>query len=187
MKFLPLSFLVIAVLAQPSLAKEVGPKPLYKSRILKSGDPERLIPIEVALQGRNLYLVVSSEGNGSHDWSNWIEPELVMVDGRTLDLTAIKWRAAFSTVGAIRNGKTYRGGPMTVAGKEYPRGLGTHADSFIWFEVPDGTTTFRAKVALDDGGAIRGAEQTPASVRFLVFDREPVGFPRAPEIGRAHV
>ena len=108
MKFLPLSFLVIAVLAQPSLAKEVGPKPLYKSRILKSSDPERLIPIEVALQGRNLYLVVSSEGNGSHDWSNWIEPELVMVDGRTLDLTAIKWRAAFSTVGAIGNGKTYR-------------------------------------------------------------------------------
>ena len=89
MKFLPLSFLVIAVLAQPSLAKEVGPKPLYKSRILKSGDPERLIPIEVALQGRNLYLVVSSEGNGSHDWSNWIKPELVMEDGTTLDLTTM--------------------------------------------------------------------------------------------------
>ena len=181
MKFLSLSFLVVVLLAQSSLAEGVGPKPLYKSRILKSGDPERLIPIEVTLQGRNLYLVVSSEGNGSHDWSNWIEPELVMADGTTLDLTTIKWRAAFSTVGAIRDGKTYRGGPMTVAGKEYTRGLGTHADSFIWFEVPDGTTTFRAKVALDDGGAIRGAEQTPASVRFLVFDREPVGFPRAPD------
>ncbi len=181
MKFLSLSLLVVVLLAQPLLAQSVGPEPLYKSRILKSGDTERLIPIEVALKGGNLYLVVSSEGNGSHDWSNWIEPELVMEDGAILDLTTIKWRAAFSTVGAVRHGKTYRGGPMKVAGKEYTRGLGTHADSFIWFEVPAGAAAFRTKVALDDGGAIRGAELTPASVRFLVFDREPIGFARTPD------
>ena len=181
MKFPSFSILVVVLVAQPLLAQGVGPEPLYKSRILRSGDAERLIPVEVALQREDLYLVVSSEGNGSHDWSNWIDPELVMEDGRIVDLTTLSWRAAFSTVGAIRAGKTYRGGPMTVAGKEYARGLGTHADSFIWFEVPAGATTFRAKVALDDGGAIRGAELTPASVRFLVFDHEPIGFPRAPD------
>ncbi|RCL36153.1 MAG: dehydrogenase [Verrucomicrobia bacterium] len=181
MKFPSFFLLVVAFLAQPMLAQGVGPEPLYKSRILKSGDAERLIPIEVELQRRDLYLVVSNEGNGSHDWSNWIEPELVMQDGSSIDLTTLSWRAAFSTVGAIKQGKTYRGGPMTVAGKEYTRGLGTHADSFIWFEVPAGATTFRSKVALDDGGAIRGADLTPASVRFLVFDREPIGFARAPD------
>ena len=181
MKFPSFSILVVVLVAQPLLGQGVGPEPLYKSRILRSGDAERLIPVEVALQREDLYLVVSSEGNGSHDWSNWIDPELVMEDGRIVDLTTLSWRAAFSTVGAIRAGKTYRGGPMTVAGKEYARGLGTHADSFIWFEVPAGATTFRAKVALDDGGAIRGAELTPASVRFLVFDHEPIGFPRAPD------
>ena len=181
MKFPSFSLLVVVLFAHPLLAQGVGPEPLYKSRILKSGDAERLLPIEVELQRRDLYLVVSSEGNGSHDWSNWIEPELVMKDGAIVDLTAQSWRAAFSTVGAIKHGKTYRGGPMTVAGKEYTRGLGTHADSFIWFEVPADAATFRAKVALDDGGAIRGAELTPASVRFLVFDREPIGFARTPD------
>ena len=181
MKSLSLALFLVAPLAQPLLAQGVGPDPLYRSQILKSGDTERLIPIEVALKRDDLYLVVSSEGNGSHDWSNWIEPELVMQDGTTLDLTTLPWRTAFSTVGEIQRGKTYRGGRMKVAGKEYTKGLGTHADSFIWFQVPMGATTFRARVALDDGGAIRDAELTPASVRFLVFDREPIGFARTPD------
>ena len=154
MKFPSFFLPIVVLLTQPTFAQTVGPDPLYTSRILKSGDTERLITIEVELQRRDLYLVVSSEGNGSHDWSNWIEPEIVMQDGASLDLTTLPWRAAFSTVGEIKQGKTYRGGPMTVAGKEYTRGLGTHADSFIWFEVPAGATTFRSKVALDDGGEV---------------------------------
>ena len=181
MKSLSLVLFLVAPLAQPLVAQGVGPEPLYKSRILKSGDTERLIPIEVALKRGDLYLIVSSEGNGSHDWANWLEPELVMQDGTTLDLATFPWRTAFSTVGEIQRGKTYRGGRMKVAGKEHTKGLGTHADSFIWFQVPSGATTFRTKVALDDGGAIRDAELTPASVRFLVFDREPIGFVRKPD------
>lgn len=180
MKSLSLTLFLVAVFAQASAA-QVGSEPLYQSPILKSGDTERLVPIEVALTKRDLYLIVSSEGNGSHDWANWIEPEVVMKDGTIVDLTTLKWRTAFSTVGQIQRGKTYRGGTMKVAGKEYTKGLGTHADSFIWFQVPKGATTFRAKVALDDGGAIRGADLTPASVRFLVFDREPIGFAKSPD------
>ena len=178
MKPLLLTIILCASFAHPSLAQVVGPEPLYKSRILKSGDVERLIPIEVALKKRDLYLIVSSEGNASHDWASWIEPEVVMKDGTALDLTTHDWLTAFNQ---IQRGKTYRGGTMMVAGKEYTKGLGTHADSFIWFQVPEGATTFRAKIALDDGGAIRGDEFTPASVRFLVFDREPIGYAKTPD------
>ena len=157
----------------PLLAQIVGPEPLYKSRLLKSGDEERLIPIEVALNKRDLYLIVSSDGNASHDWASWIEPEIVMKDGTTVDLTTLRWRTASNQV---QRGKTYRGDPMMVAGKKYTNGLGTHAESFIWFRVPKGSTTFRAKIALDDGGALRDDQLTPASVRFLVYDREPIGY-----------
>ena len=180
MKSLFLALSLVALLAQASLA-HVGPEPLYKTRILKSGDAQRLVPIEVALTTRDLYLIASSEGNGSHDWACWLEPEVVLKDGTTLDLTAHPWRTAFATVGQINRGKTYRGGTMKVAGKEYDRGLGMHADSFLWYQLPEDATTFRAKVALDDGGAVRGNEPTPASVRFLVFDREPIGFARTPD------
>ena len=173
MKALIVTLILCAGISDDSQAQVTGPEPLYKSRLLKSGDEERLIPIEVALKRRDLYLIVSSDGNASHDWSSWIEPEIIMKDGTTLDLTTLRWRTASNQV---KRGQNYRGGPMMVAGKEYTTGLGTHAESFIWFKLPKGSTTFRAKIALDDGGALRDGALTPASVRFLVYDREPIGY-----------
>ncbi len=85
MKPLLLTLILCAGFAHASLAQVVGPEPLYKSRLLKSGDEERLIPIEVALKKRDLYLIVSSDGNASHDWASWIEPEIIMKDGTTVD------------------------------------------------------------------------------------------------------
>ena len=123
MKFPSFTILVVVLVAQPLLAQGVGPEPLYKSRILRSGDAERLIPVEVALQQEDLCLV-SGEGNGSHDWSNWIDPELVMEDGRIVDLTTLSWRAALYGWGDPSR-ETYRGGPMTVAGKA-TRGASGH-------------------------------------------------------------
>ena len=163
MKPLLLALILYTSFTYPLLAQIAGPEPLYKSRLLKSGDEERLIPIEVALKKRDLYLIVSSDGNASHDWASWIEPEIIMKDGTTVDLTTLRWRTASNQV---QRGKTYRGDPMMVAGKKYTNGLGTHAESFIWFRVPKGSTTFRAKIALDDGGALRDDPLTPASVRF---------------------
>ena len=165
-----------AACAQEEAGTTRAPEPLYESPVLRSGDPQRLHAFEIALTRPHLYLVVSSEGNKSHDWANWIEPEVVMQDGTVLDLTTFSWKTAASASGQVHRGRNYRGGPLLVDGKEFASGLGTHADSMILFEVPGNATTFRAKVALDDGGAVRGTELTPASVRFLVFDREPTGF-----------
>ena len=51
------------------------------------------------------------------------------------------------------------------------------AKNLHWTTLRAGcSTTFRAKIALDDGGALRDDQLTPASVRFLVYDREPVGY-----------
>ena len=85
MKALIVTLILCAGISDDSQAQVTGPEPLYKSRLLKSGDEERLIPIEVALKRRDLYLIVSSDGNASHDWSSWIEPEIIMKDGTTLD------------------------------------------------------------------------------------------------------
>ena len=78
MKPLLLILILCTGFAHASQGQVVGPEPLYKSRVLKSGDEERLIPIEVALNKRDLYLIVSSDGKASHDWASWIEPEVVM-------------------------------------------------------------------------------------------------------------
>ena len=112
MKSLFFTLIFFAGFTHALQAQIVGPEPLYKSRLLKSGDEERLIPIEVDLKKRDLYLIVSSDGNASHDWSSWIEPEIIMKDGTTLDLTTLRWRTASNQV---KRGQNYRGGPMTVS------------------------------------------------------------------------
>ena len=63
-----------------------------------------------------------------------------------------------------------------VAGKERYQGLGTHADPLFGSDSPKAPPPCGQKIALDDGGALRDGELTPASVRFLVYDREPVGY-----------
>ena len=68
------------------------------------------------------------------------------------DLTKLKWKEAQS-LGTTRIGKNYDGKPLKIAGKEYTRGIGTHASSFIAYELPAPAKSFRAKIGIDDGGA----------------------------------
>jgi putative membrane-bound dehydrogenase-like protein len=106
------------------------------------------------------------------DWSDWIEPEVVLMDGTVIDLTKLKWKEAES-LGQSRIGKNYDGKPLKIAGKEYARGIGTHASSFISYELPGPAKSFRAKVGIDDGGAIRGGKPSSADVKFAVFTTRP--------------
>ena len=160
--------------------QKIATKPLYKSPLMKSGDKERLATIDIAFkkQKRDLYLLVSDEGDQSHDWANWIEPVLVMEDGPIQDLTALSWKSATTAFGSVNRGANCDGNPLTIAGNIYEKGIGVHADSILHFKIPKGTVRLRAKVGLDDGGADRNG-RTPASVRFYVFDEEPVGIAKA--------
>ena len=67
-------------------------------------------------------------------------------------------------------------GALKVAGKEYARGIGTHANSFIAYQLPGPAKTFRSKVAIDDGGAIRGGKASSADVKFAVFTTRPAKY-----------
>lgn len=162
---------LVALFASP-LCAEAESKALYQSPFVRSGAKERLHAIEIPLKKRDLYLVVSDEGHQSHDWANWLEPVLTMKDGTTIDLTTVAWKSATSAHGSVNVGKNCDGGPLKVAGKEFEKGIGTHADSIIHFKVPKGAVKFTAQVALDDEGADRNGV-TAASVRFYVFDQEP--------------
>ena len=148
-------------------------KPVAESAILLAKDKLRLVDITAELNGsKELYLLVSELGANACDWSDWIEPEVVLEDGTVVDLTKLKWKEAES-LGTTRVGKNYDGKPLKVAGKEYARGIGTHASSFIAFALPGPAKTFRSKVAIDDGGAIRAGKPSSADVKFAVFTSRP--------------
>ena len=164
---------LLALLSFAALASAAEPKPVAESPILLAKDKQRLVDFTAELKGaKELYLLVSDLGANACDWSDWIEPEVVLEDGTVVDLTKLKWKEAEST-GTTRVGKNYEGKPLKVAGKEYVRGIGTHASSFIAYQLPGPAKTFRSKVAIDDGGAIRGGKPSAADVKFAVFTTRP--------------
>jgi PKD repeat protein len=55
------------------------------------------------------------------------------------------------------------GGPIRINGTSYARGLGGHAISDVVLDIPDGCTTFRATIGIDDEAGAKG------SVRFKVY------------------
>ena len=151
-----------------------APKPIAQTRDVSAKDKERIVVIEADLKGAaQLYLVVNDLGDQACDWSDWLEPVLMMADGSTKDLTTIGWKWAEAASGKPAVGKNYTGGPLKVAGKIFAKGIGTHANSTIGYDLPAGVVGFRAKVAIDDGGAIRNNKPSSADVRFMVFTEPP--------------
>lgn len=164
---------------KPSASATPALKPVFESPVLTSRSKPRLIEIDVALQGaRELYLVVSELDSISCDWSDWIEPKLILADGTSKDLTTLPWKSAIAGYDEVRRGKASGGGPLSVDGKTYAQGIGTHATSFIAYDLPAGAERFQAKVAIDDGGMVRDGTPSDAAVQFQVYTAKPANAPR---------
>ena len=164
---------LLALLGFAALASAAAPKPVVESPSMFAKDKNRLVELTADLNGsKQLFLMVAELDGNACDWSDWIEPEVILADGTVVDLTKLKWKEVES-LGTTRVGKNYDGKPLKVDGKEYTRGIGTHSPSFIAFDLPGPAKSFRAKVGIDDGGAIRGGKPSAADVKFAVFATRP--------------
>ncbi len=148
--------------------------PVFESPVMTGASTPRMLEVNAPLKGaKELYLVVSDEGSKNCDWADWLEPKLVMADGSERDLTNLEWKSAQSGFGKVRVGQNTSGGALQVEKKRYDAGIGTHAASVIAYALPSGVERFTAKVALDDGGAVRNGKTSEASVRFSVHTAAP--------------
>ena len=59
--------------------------------------------------------------------------------------------------------RSIREKPLSIGGKKFEHGVGTHAKSLLWLDLSGGSDRFRASVGVDD------AAGGPASVSFQVF------------------
>jgi putative heme-binding domain-containing protein len=119
-----------------------------------------------------LWLVVTDAGDGNAcDWSDWMEPRVSGPSGEK-ELTALPWIEAAAGWGQVNLGKNCSGGPLRVAGKSVPFGIGTHANSRIAYALPPGSTRFLASVGPDDGGVNQPGGHV-ASVEFQVWTETP--------------
>ena len=151
-------------------------KPAFKSDLITAATPGHSVPVKVDIRkAQKLFLVVTDGGDGyGADWADWAEPRFVG-SGRVQKLTDLSWKSARAGWGKVFKNRNAVGKPLRIAGKTVPYGIGTHANSVIEFEIPQGFTTFEARAGLDNGGTDQG-RQIRSSVRFFVYlDQLPPG------------
>jgi len=100
-----------------------------------------------------LVLFVSDGGNGfSYDHAVWAEPTLSGPKG-TLKLTDLPWSFAEAGWGAPRVDRTCEDKPLMISGT-LVTGIGTHANSTIVYELPEGYDTFTTRAVLTHRGSV---------------------------------
>ena len=161
------SFAALLVLGATAFAQE----PKFQSKVVNRSTPGHAVEIDVDVTGaKELYLVVRDGGDGfGADWANWAEPRLVMASGEK-KLTEMKWKSAGADWGNVAINKNAGGDAMRIAGKAVEYGIGTHANSVIAFDLPEGTTRFKARGGIDNGGS---DQPLGSSVQFAVYTQKP--------------
>ena len=146
---------------------------VYNSKLItyKSGEQSTDIKVNIHSSGK-LYLVVTDGGNGNNwDHADWIEPEITGERG-TLKLTDIPWVKATAGWGNVEINKSVGGSKLKIGDDEYTNGIGTHANSIVEYDIPEGYNTFSAKAGLDKE-CVNHTEG--ATVQFHVFTQSPTG------------
>ena len=158
----------------------LGQKALYRSETVAYTTDRHAVDVDIEWPegSKTLVLVVDDGGdNFNYDHGDWINPTLILRDGTEEPLTG-KYKTRDYTKSYFNrvreNSNVDNGGQMKVLGTAYSRGFSTDANAAIFFTIPDDmdVVRFRAMAAADDSGINQQASTT--SLRFLVFDRNPL-------------
>ncbi|MDG2185903.1 MAG: NPCBM/NEW2 domain-containing protein [Mariniblastus sp.] len=172
-KFTCLSLLASVIFLVSNPANSQAEQPVAKSPVLTAAQFQSRIEADIS-GSEKLFLVVTDAGNGfSFDWAAWIAPRLEGAKGK-LDLTELKWTRAESEYGSVVANRNNQNDAIRVGGNEIPKGIGTHANSVIQFDLPKGHDyqRFVSGIAIDDGGTSQGGGAA-ASIQFMVFTKSP--------------
>ena len=174
------SGLCLIAVVLTATAASAQTKPKFETKLVSRDTPGKAADIDVDVTGaKKLFLVVTDGGDSfACDWADWIEPRLIGPKGET-KLTDLKWKSATAQWGKVQVGHNAEGGELKVDGKPVAYGIGTHANSVIEFDLPEGTQRFKARGGLDNGGTNQGNGST---VTFAVYlDQAPKVVAAAPQ------
>jgi alpha-galactosidase len=88
--------------------------------------------------------------------------------GETVSLDQLDISKMAAGWGTTQRNRSIQQQPLTIAGRVYERGVGTHAPSVLWIDLQRGVTRFHGWVGVDDE-----VKNSPASIRFrIVADDE---------------
>lgn len=156
--------------ADDSTREDAAAKPLFLSQTVTSETKRHRVEVDASIKGvDDLYLIADDAGDGySCDWVDWVDPTLHGPKGK-LSLVELGWKSASAGWGETRKDLNCAGKPWSVDGEVIgSRAIGTHANSILHFEIPDGYTRLTVTAALDSGGTQQNRGNA-TSVRFAVY------------------
>lgn len=118
-----------------------------------------------------LCLVVTDGGDGfDSDHADWINPVITLKNGTKVDLTELPYLKATCGWGNVALNRNLNGGKLKIDGHEYDKGIATHANSILIYDLPEGASRFSAIAGIDNTGTDQGSK---SSVEFLAFTDDP--------------
>ncbi len=136
---------------------------LFESSIMKKSDPAKLVRVPIDLI-KELRLVVSDAQDGTHqDHANWADARLVDSNGEIHYLSELKVEHAMQGWKNLARDKSVSGKTLSIAGKQFNKGLGTHSNSEIYFKLDKNYAWFESAIGVDDNAGKN------ASVQFIVI------------------
>ncbi|MDP2575221.1 NPCBM/NEW2 domain-containing protein [Vibrio penaeicida] len=143
----------------------------FESGLIRGSDESQEVFVPLSDSDINITLVVEDGGDGiSYDWADWGNAKFQLSD-RTYsyasDLAEVSSTNGWGPIEKDMNvGQKEQGDgqPISVGGKQYPKGLGLHAESEVVYSLTGANfDRFSAVVGVDDGTGSGG------SVIFQVF------------------
>ena len=107
---LPILAVAVSLAAFASQSAAQNPKPVFASKVVTAQTPGHVVEVSADLSGaKKLFLAVDDGGNGfACDWADWVEPRLI-VKGKEVKLTDLKWKSASADWGNVAVGKNAQG------------------------------------------------------------------------------
>lgn len=148
-------------------------KALYRSGTISYLTTGHSTPVNVELpqDTKTLALIVTDGGDGFDcDHADWINPTVTLADGTKLDLTTLNYTKGTCGWGEIHINSNINGGRLSINGTPYDKGIATHANSAIVYQLPSAAIRFEATAGIDNTGSNQGSK---SSVEFLVYNYDP--------------
>lgn len=108
---------------------------------------------------QKIKFVLDPAGDNSFDHVDIVEAKLTLKSGKTLWLSDLSPSVQRQDWGRLRKNRSVDNNPLTIAGKVYEKGLGTHAAGVLAWKLPDDCIAVEARVGIDseveDKGKVR--------------------------------
>jgi alpha-galactosidase len=163
----------LAVFNTADQVTAVEEKAVWKSSVINKKTVGQQAFADINIAGaKKLYLVVTDGGDDSGwDHGDWLAPTLYN-DKDSLLLTSINWVKASAGWEKPQKNLSVSGNKLIVSGVTYANGIGTHSNSIIEYDLPEGFTHFKTGIGLDNAAAM---QNTGATVQFMIFTENPSG------------